>query len=99
MPIPTFPFAKMRKSDVVAEPFAFVEEATSKSAVWSPFVFMMESLAQGVVVPRTVFTLYAPRPPKTREFETPACAFAPIVIAFVRLLGVTGPVSVPFVSS
>jgi hypothetical protein len=99
VPIPMLPFALMRKRVEVAEALLFVEDAISKSGVCEPFVFMIESFAHGVVVPKTVFTLYAPLPPSTREFDTAAWALAPMAMALVRLLGVTGPVTAPLVSS
>ena len=39
VPIPTFPLARMVKSEVVAEPEALVEDAMSKSVSCEPKVF------------------------------------------------------------
>jgi len=50
VPIPTFPFARTVKRDVVAPPTDVVE-ATSKSTVESPEVPKIDSLAEGDVVP------------------------------------------------
>ena len=53
-PMPTFPFARTLKRDEVANP-AEVVDAMSKSAVDEPYVPCIESFANALVVPNTVF--------------------------------------------
>ena len=50
----TRPFCAMAKKLVVAEPFALVEEATSKRLLRTPKLPWMDSLAKGVEVPMEI---------------------------------------------
>jgi hypothetical protein len=52
VPIPTLPFAATRKSDVVADPLLFVEDAISKSGCREPKFPCTVSFAYAVEVPR-----------------------------------------------
>ncbi|MBI2410211.1 hypothetical protein HYV30_04240 [Candidatus Kaiserbacteria bacterium] len=86
LPIPILPFAStVMRVEVEVPPVveAMVNKGVLTVVCW---LFEIERSEYGEVVPIPTFTAFAPVPPSTRELLAPTIAFAPIAVAFVKVL-------------